>query len=387
MKKFWKSLDWIIPELELVRGIILFSLDSAALPHEQLRETALSLFDPPGKMIRSGMLISAARAVHPQWSDRRMKSPPGWDAPRFKKEISARSADGSHIDESRLSSEVLPGALPLRFYLLAAALEVLHTATLVHDDVLDNADVRRNRPSASARIGNRQAILLGDHLLTLAFQMVSEAAGVTSGRIISRVMGGICRGEMLQNSLMYDLEKGASIRFYRQRITGKTAVMISLALYLGARESAIEADERKHNDNPQDDPEYCRYIRRFGYNTGMAFQVVDDILDLDLKAENGKVKGQDLREGILTLPLLLQLRSGVISKEELTELWSGQPDQGRINEFLSAERVQHGCELASIEAHTYGYRATEALLAAERLSGQSMDILRTISALLLKRRY
>lgn len=421
MKNFWKPLNRIIPELEIVRGLILLSIEEARLPGRDLEQAVLGMFSPPGKMVRSGMLLISARLLSED-AGARLSVPAGWSAEMFKGRIREQYKTLEDLREADFDQSPLEGALPLRFYLMAAAVELLHSATLLHDDVLDNADTRRDRPSTSSIVGNHRAILLGDQLLTMAFQLISDAASITSARLISRVVSGICRGELLQNAVLFDLDQGTSLRRYRERIAGKTAAMFSLSLYLGAREmehflsrtkeaaveqaasartvpevsrgaggdvgipaglSAQDATEISEDD-PRGDSPVCRFIRRFGYSTGMAFQIIDDVLDLDIRASNGKEKGKDVREGIITLPLINMLRSGEMNGTELQSLWKGERD---VDAFLAENRVREACAGAMEEAGVYIDRADRALIAAENDSGRSMDDLRVVSKMLLKRRY
>ncbi len=393
MKNFWKPLKWLIPELEIVRGLILLAIEESHLPHKVLEQTARDLFDPPGKMIRPGMLLLSARSfAGAALKSERMSVPASWGAKQFVEELRKRFKSLDDLISADLNEAPLPGALPLRFYLMAAAVEMLHSATLLHDDVLDSAETRRNRPSVPSRIGNHQAILLGDQLLTMAFEIISEAASINSARLISRVVSGICRGELLQNSMLYSVEDGISLRRYRERIAGKTAAMFSLAMYLGAREMEHFTRDRHSlgeihdpkRDDPRTDSPACRYIRRFGYATGMAFQIIDDVLDLDVSADNGKTKGTDIREGIITLPLILMLRNGTLSKEQLTALWS-EPEAVEI--FLQSRELSGACADAIAEADIYVRRAQRAIEAARDESGFDLDGLSLVSQLLLHRRY
>jgi geranylgeranyl pyrophosphate synthase len=392
MKNFWKPLKWLIPELEMVRGLILLGIEQARLPGEDLNITAKNLFDPPGKMIRPGMLLLSARLM----GDEEMRAskhrvPDSLTAEGFVRKIRSEYRSLADLRNADLNAAPAPGALPLRFYLMAAAIEMLHSATLLHDDVLDNADVRRNLPSVPRRLGNHRAILLGDQLLTMAFEMIGDAASLNSARLISRVVSGICRGELLQNSLLFDPESGSSMRRYRERIAGKTAAMFSLALYLGAREMEHHRSESMHpdqlrpedHDDPRSDSSACRRIRRYGYNIGMAFQIIDDVLDLDVSSDSGKEKGKDIREGIITLPIIRMLRAGTLTKPRLRELWA---EPGEIPGFLETAEMTMACVESMGEARIYMERADRELQAASDESGTDLSDLSAVSAQLLRRR-
>jgi geranylgeranyl pyrophosphate synthase len=392
MKQFWKPLTWLIPELEMVRGLILLGIEQARLPGRDLNNSARNLFDPPGKMIRPGMLLLSARLMADgDLAAGRLSVPGTFSAEDFIRRIRRDYPDFADLRNADLNRPPIDGALPLRFYLLAAAVEMLHSATLLHDDVLDDAEVRRNQPSVPRQVGNHRAILLGDQLLTMAFQMISEAASVNSARLISRVVSGICRGELLQNSMLFDAEQGSSIRRYRERIAGKTAAMFSLALYLGAREMEhFHADSRSagemrapDHDDPRSDSAACRRIRRYGYDIGMAFQIIDDILDLDAGTDNGKEKGKDIREGIVTLPIILMLSAGTLEPAELRNLWD-RPEG--IPQFLESAGLHSACERAMDEARVYMNRADRELARASKDSGRDFSDLAIVSDRLIRRK-
>lgn len=180
-------------------------------------------------------------------------------------------------------------------YQLAAAIEFLHTATLIHDDILDDAPTRRGRNSLFVGAGIKAAVLIGDYMFARCFSLMDPIIEKSNGLGLAQAVERICEGEINQNSDRFKLDTG--LRAYRRRISSKTAVLIAASLSLGADQGGC--DERE-----------IQRFRRIGYDLGMAFQIVDDLLDFDGEAaETGKPVGRDLAAGIFTAPLLYSLQS------------------------------------------------------------------------------
>ena len=177
---------------------------------------------------------------------------------------------------------------------LAAAVEMMHVATLVHDDIIDDTDTRRGRVTAHRRYGKRKAVLIGDFLFSRAFVLASGATAVGNARNLSEVVSLICSSEIAQSEDLFRPE--ITLRRYLRRIAGKTAMLFALSGYLGAVEGGgpERLDER---------------FMRIGYDLGMGFQIIDDILDFTASPlVLGKPVGSDLKEGVFTLPLICALR-------------------------------------------------------------------------------
>ena len=178
---------------------------------------------------------------------------------------------------------------------LASSLEFLHSATLMHDDILDNADLRRGRQAAHMRFGVTPTILAGDALLALANEIVARTGKPALTSCISKAIMETASGEIMEIAAVRNAN--LSRAEYLDIITGKTAYLIQSACEFGA--IAAGASERQ-----------CDAAREFGLNLGIAFQLVDDALDYTSEAgTSGKPLGGDLREGKFTLPLLLYLES------------------------------------------------------------------------------
>jgi octaprenyl-diphosphate synthase len=179
---------------------------------------------------------------------------------------------------------------------LAACVEFIHTATLLHDDVVDESLLRRGMASANAVFGNQAAVLVGDFLFARAFQLMVEDGSLTVLGILSRAAATIAEGEVLQLVTQNDLSTPEAR--YLEVITGKTAALFAAACEVGA----VVADRPVSE---------AASLAEFGLNLGIAFQLVDDALDYTAdQAVLGKTVGDDFREGKITLPVLLAYQAG-----------------------------------------------------------------------------
>ncbi|HEX7389766.1 MAG TPA: polyprenyl synthetase family protein [Acidiphilium sp.] len=179
---------------------------------------------------------------------------------------------------------------------LAACVEFIHTATLLHDDVVDESDLRRGLASANAVFGNKASVLVGDFLFARAFQLMVADGSLDVLRILSTAAATIAEGEVLQLSTQNDL--GTDIPRYFKVIEGKTAALFSAACEVGAVVAERGAGQ-------------CAALAAYGSALGMAFQLVDDALDYAAdQGELGKTVGDDFREGKLTYPVLIAYAAG-----------------------------------------------------------------------------
>ena len=176
---------------------------------------------------------------------------------------------------------------------LAAVIEMIHMATLVHDDVLDEADERRGTVSVNHLRGNEMAVMLGDYLISNAFHLCSKIGDPSLNESLGETTGTLCEGELVQLHHRDDL--GLDLPTYLEIVRRKTAVLVGACGELGAR--VCGGDEKT-----------CAAFRIYGEKLGIAFQVRDDVLDLEGDQELvGKTLGRDLVTGKLTLPLILLL--------------------------------------------------------------------------------
>jgi heptaprenyl diphosphate synthase len=174
--------------------------------------------------------------------------------------------------------------------LSAAAIELVHLATLYHDDVIDETETRRGVPTVHSKWGIEVAVLAGDFLFARGCSLGAEAGGEVPG-ILARAIAQVCEGQIVETVTIGDPRR--SVDDYLQTIEKKTAALFRAACELGAATSGTNAVQRAA-------------LTDFGHKLGLAFQIVDDLLDLVGKpSETGKIPGTDLREGVFTLPVLL----------------------------------------------------------------------------------
>jgi len=181
---------------------------------------------------------------------------------------------------------------PLRpdHYTVAAIVELIHTATLVHDDILDESALRRQVETVNHRVGNETAVLLGDYIFATCFKEAAALEDRFASRYLAEIVGIVCRGEILQVHHRHDLEMREETYF--RVIEDKTAALYAAALRCGAELSGAPAPS-------------SRALATFGMKIGTSFQIVDDILDLTgEEAAVGKSLGTDLEKAKMTLPLL-----------------------------------------------------------------------------------
>ena len=195
-----------------------------------------------------------------------------------------------------LASARMCGYAGRRHIALAASVEFIHTATLLHDDVVDESDLRRGLASANAVWGNKASVLVGDFLLSRSFELMVEDGSLSVLSILSRASSLIAEGEVLQLTTQNDTETGETQ--YLEVIKAKTAQLFAAACRIGA---IIAARPKVEEDA----------LETFGMNLGIAFQLTDDVLDYSAKQMAlGKTVGDDFREGKITLPVILAFRRG-----------------------------------------------------------------------------
>ncbi|MBN2232826.1 MAG: polyprenyl synthetase family protein [Deltaproteobacteria bacterium] len=185
---------------------------------------------------------------------------------------------------------------------LAAVIEFIHTATLLHDDVVDEADMRRGLAAANAIWGNEASVLVGDFLFSTAFDLAVDQRNIAILKALSSATRRLAEGEILE--LMRTADVDTTETDYRKIIEGKTAVLMAAACECGALLAG-------------DDPGRQEKMRSYGLHAGMAFQIIDDILDYTSREEAlGKSIGIDLEEGKLTLPLIRVLEQAAPAERE-----------------------------------------------------------------------
>lgn len=232
---------------------------------------------------------------------------------------------------------------------LAAAVEFMHTATLLHDDVVDESDMRRGKLAARMLWGNEASVLVGDFLLGQAFRMMVEVGSLACLDVLSVAATVIAEGEVMQLSAAKDTQTTEDA--YLAVIRAKTAELFAAAAEIGPTVA----------ERPKAEIEACR---AYGMNLGVAFQLIDDALDYGGQAAKlGKNVGDDFREGKITLPVVLSFRRGSESERAFWKraLEQGQIAEGDLEHALSLMKKHRALEDTVERARHYGAMARDAL--------------------------
>lgn len=236
---------------------------------------------------------------------------------------------------------------------LAAVVEFIHTATLLHDDVVDESEKRRGKATANILFDNLSSVLVGDYLFARAFQLMVETGSLRVLSILSNAAAVIAEGEVLQLSTAHDLT--TDLTRYEQVIRGKTAALFSAATEVGGV-IAGQSEDR------------IQALHTFGDGLGMAFQLADDLLDYGgSSAALGKNVGDDFREGKVTLPIILAVSRG---DEVARTFWNrtiarGNQREGDLEQALAYLAATGALEDTQNQAQAHGARAIAALDAFE----------------------
>ncbi|MFD1427766.1 heptaprenyl diphosphate synthase [Kroppenstedtia sanguinis] len=255
---------------------------------------------------------------------------------------------------------------------VAVPLELIHMATLVHDDVIDDASTRRGRPTVKAKWDNRVAMYTGDYILGRSLAIVSRIKDPEIHRVLSPAIYQMCRGEIEQIRDFFATD--LSLVRYLHRIKRKTALLMSVSCELGARVSGAAPDE-------------VRRLRLYGYFVGMAFQITDDILDLTGDEQIlGKPAGSDLRQGNITLPVIYILKKGPEEdRERILQYLHNQGDEQALPEILQQVRQSDGIPYAEDLARRYLDKALQVLEGLP--AGETRESLRLIAEFVAGRSY
>jgi len=295
MSSFWSSFPRVQEGLGRVRDRLRAQADS--LPSD-IRDELSPLVRREGKSLRAGLIL-----------------------------LSAGPTEGARREAVEAS---------------AAAVELLHLATLVHDDIIDQAALRRGEPALHRKLGPERAVLYGDLLFATAFRSVSEDVGPASARSLADLVAVMAVAEIQQWNDRFRLP--LSPRRILRKTMGKTALLFSLSLFVGAREGA------------RPEP-VALALRRAGYSLGMAFQIQDDLLDwIGDPAVLGKPVLEDLTAGVYTWPVaqswranpvethreLTEVREGRLAPEALRDRWTAQGrwtgTRGLVNLYIDRAR-------------------------------------------------
>ena len=259
------------------------------------------------------------------------------------------SAGGKRLRPALLL--LVSGALgyqgPQRFN-LAAVVEFIHTATLLHDDVVDDSTLRRGRATANEMFGNPASVLVGDFLYSRAFQMMLDARDMRVMEILAEATNVIAEGEVLQLMNMHDasLDEEGYLRVIRSKTAKLFEASTRLAAVLAGSPPAVE-----------------QACADYGQALGTAFQVIDDVLDYDGNAaEMGKNLGDDLREGKATLPLILAMQRGTVEQSRTVREAIETGSVERLNDILGIVRETGALEATRNAAAAEAQRAIDAAM-------------------------
>ncbi len=237
-----------------------------------------------------------------------------------------------------------------RAYLAAMLVELIHNASLVHDDVVDGSDTRHGKPTVHTRWNTKVAVLAGDYILARSF-----AVGMQSGQfdIVSYIAGGIselAEGELIQND--HNMRRDITREKYMEVIFKKTATLLGISCGAGALASGATMTE-------------AGIARQIGINLGLAFQIKDDILDYSPSRQTGKPEYADLREGKITLPLIavLERADEPVRRDIIDRVERGMHDESLLGGIADLVRCEGGMEAASEVMHEYLDRARDIIAA------------------------
>ncbi len=242
----------------------------------------------------------------------------------------------------RASGELADGHV-----VIATVVEMVHMATLVHDDVLDEAELRRKGATINHLRGNEAAVLLGDFLISHSYHLCSSLDSQLASRVIGYTTNQVCEGELLQidNRNHFDLDEETYLRI----ITRKTASLCAACCQLGARLAGAADD-------------WVERLELYGKSVGIAFQIQDDILDL-IGDENtvGKTLGSDIQKGKMTLPIIHFLRSAPSEHRNLLRSLLASPEPDRVERIRNLILPSKSIEYARSRARQLVERAVDAL--------------------------
>lgn len=238
----------------------------------------------------------------------------------------------------------LNGTISESTYVAATLIELLHTASLVHDDVVDDAHERRGSLSINALWNSKIAVLVGDYMLSQGLLISVEKSRYDMLEIVSEAVKSMAEGELLQ------LQKSRKLNIkeedYYKIIISKTAALISACTATGAR-------------SVTEDPDTIQLMKDFGENIGIAFQIRDDILDYESNGLTGKTLGNDIKERKITLPLIqaLELASVSRKREILSVVKSRRKTKSEIQDIIKFVSVSGGLEYAEIKMNQFRDKA------------------------------
>lgn len=321
MSKFWENYPDIAEELQDIQKII---KDNVKSSEKEFDDAISPLVAAGGKMLRPAFLLLAARF--------------------------------GEYEKNKMHN-------------LAAAIEMMHMATLVHDDVVDEAKLRRGTETIQHKYSKEYAVYIGDFMFCQCFIMLSSFNYSTENlRDISKAISKICMGEIIQHNIRY--VKSTNLKKYIKVISGKTAALFAISFYTGAKESNCTEKTSK-------------LLGRVGYYIGMAFQIIDDLLDYSGETnELGKTAQSDLIKGYYTLPLIYAMSEDKENKIS-TILDNSSLDDKDVKEITILVNKFKGIDKARNLADKYTKKAFDYI---EKLPEcESKETIKEITQILLNR--
>lgn len=252
---------------------------------------------------------------------------------------------------------------------VAVPLELIHMASLVHDDVIDDAEIRRGQPTIKAKWDNRIAMYTGDYIFARALELIGEIKNPLAHQILADTIVELSVGEIEQIKDKYNFDQ--NLRDYLRRIKRKTALLIAASCQLGAVASGVE--ERVHKN-----------LYRFGYYVGMSFQITDDVLDFtSTEQELGKPAGSDLLQGNITLPVLYAMRDANIYEKlkKINENSTSNEFQEVLTQIKQSGAIEKSLEISD------RYLAKALAILEELPPNKAKKTLRDIAKFIGKRKY
>lgn len=323
MSKFWIDYPVIMKELDDVNEILKKNIKSR---EKYLEESIYPMIDAGGKMLRPAFLLLSGKF--------------------------------GEYDSKKMHN-------------LAAVIEMLHIATLIHDDIIDDSKLRRGVATIQSKYGKEYAVYIGDFLFCQCIAMMSEYDYTLENlKEISKVISRICMSEISQYHLRFD--SNMNLRKYIRIISGKTAALFAICFYAGAREANCNEKMQK-------------LLGKIGYNMGMAFQIIDDLLDYKGNTEVlGKNALKDLKRGYYTLPLIYALEND--KENEILKLLDNPSfNTEDVRAIIELVKKYEGIEKARRVADRYTKKAIQQI--NELPDCESKEILKDIVPKLLKRDY
>ena len=236
-----------------------------------------------------------------------------------------------------------------KLLLLSVAFEMVHLATLIHDDIVDEATTRRDKPTVNALWGNKIAILLGDYYFAKTAGLIADIEDSRIDHLFSDTVATVCEGTILEMTTAGHID--LTVESYYEKIKYKTACLIAACSKGGAILSQASNEE-------------IELLYNYGMNLGIAFQVIDDILDYtEDQSTTGKPAGNDLRQGMVTLPLIYALQDTSLNshQQNIQDMLSRQVKKEDIREVVNWVTTSYGIQHAMTDAHIHANKARDAL--------------------------